>query len=142
MREGPPPGGLRASDDDLENYNASVESKIRSKSRAGLLQLLKIACMKCFGFVPETIDYKFKPLRIINHRDESDLKTAALNRIAAAFDNGFITSETAVEALNAEEVLPVKAEPGEALTLEEVTAKKGGVGPTVSGDGSGSMVTE
>lgn len=133
--------GLNANDDDLENYNAIVETEIRSKTRGGVIQILRILCMKLFGFVPETITFDYQPLRILTHQEESEIKTQALNRVLAVYQSGLVTSEKAVEILNAEKIFDVELSPDEAIPLDELRDMTGKDGvTTVPGGGAGSTV--
>jgi phage-related protein (TIGR01555 family) len=119
------PSGLNAADDDLENYNAMVETEIRSKIKSGLLEMLKISCQKIFGFVPETIDFTFKPLRILSHEQEETVKNNKLERILKAEQSGIFSAEKAVEMLNAEKIFPLDLNPHESMSLEELADLKG-----------------
>lgn len=117
--------GFNAGDDDIENYNAMVETEIRSKVRSGVILMLKICCQKLFGFVPESLSFEFKPLRMLTHKDESELKTQALNRALAAYQNGLITTEKTIEQLNAEKVFAQELDPNEGMSMEELTEIRG-----------------
>lgn len=111
--------GFNSGEDDIENYNCMIESEIRSKHKAGLIYMLKILCQKKFGFVPETLDFDFKPLREVSSVEESQLKTETLNRIMMAYQSGLITGESAAEQANAAEVFALELEPSEVSEIEE-----------------------
>jgi phage-related protein (TIGR01555 family) len=100
--------GFNSGEDDIENYNCMIESEVRSKAKQGLLLMLKILCQKEFGYVPETIDFDFKPLREMSSQEESALKNDRLNRVMTAFERGLMSAEVAVSQLNSEEVFPVE----------------------------------
>jgi phage-related protein (TIGR01555 family) len=99
--------GFSSGTEDIENYNAMIESEIRSKCRKGLLEILKIGCQQLFGYVPESLHFEFKPLRIASASEESLLKTEKLNRIFTAYQNGVIQSEKCVELINNEKIFNV-----------------------------------
>lgn len=113
--------GFNSGEDDIENYNCMIESEIRSKCKQGLLLMLKILCQKEFGYVPETLDFDFKPLREMSSAEESVLKTDALNRIMTGFQNGIIPSEKVVDMINSAEIYPIQLKPEESMDLEEVS---------------------
>lgn len=113
--------GFNSGEDDIENYNCMIESEIRTKCKQGLLLMIKILCQKEFGYVPESLDFDFKPLREVSSQEESILKTDALNRILTGFQNGIIPSEKVVEMINASEIYPVEVKEAEAMTLEEIS---------------------
>jgi phage-related protein (TIGR01555 family) len=105
--------GFNAGDDDIENYNAKIETEIRSKDRAVVLTVLKIRCQQLFGYVPENISFEFKPLRILSHNDAEDMKGKQLQRILDQKREGLLTAEKAAEMLNALDVNPIKIDANE-----------------------------
>lgn len=114
--------GFSSGEDDIENYNAMVESDIRSKCKSGLIKILNIACQKVLGHIPENITFDFKPLRIMTNQQESMVKTDALNRITTAVNSGLCTSEKAVELINTEKIFAIDLEESEAISLEDLKA--------------------
>lgn len=134
------PTGLSTSDD-IENYNGMIESEVRSKSRAGLNKLLKICCMKVFGYAPETLAFKFQPLRELTVIDQSTVMTQRMNRILAAFQNGVINERTVATLINQEHIFNSPIPVDEALSLEDVQELRGGKpAPTTPGYGAGTSV--
>jgi len=117
--------GFNSGEDDIENYNAMIETEVRSKVKQGLLLMLKIVCQKLFGFVPESISFDFKPLRIMSSTEESNLKTQELGRVLEAFRSGLITSAKAVEEINASKIFPVEIDENDAFDLEQLADLKG-----------------
>lgn len=86
-------GGLGNTDqNDMENYNSMVESQVRNKIKYDLLRVCEIKCQKLFGFIPDDLAIKFKPLRVLSAVDEETVKTQKFNRIQAAADSGRITN--------------------------------------------------
>jgi hypothetical protein len=114
--------GFSSGEDDIENYNAMVESDIRSKCKAGLIKILNIACQKVLGHIPENITFDFHPLRIMTNQQESMVKTDALNRITTAVNSGLCTSEKAVELINSEKIFSIDLEESEAISIEDLKA--------------------
>ena len=112
--------GFNSGEDDIENYNAMIESEIRSKTKTGLVKILKIICKKIFDDVPEKISFEFKPLRIMSHKEQSALKTEAINRVSTVLNSGLCTSEKAVEIINSEKIFPIDLEPDEAVSQDEM----------------------
>lgn len=112
--------GFNSGEDDIENYNAMIESEIRSKIRQGLHLMLKLCCQKLFGFVPEHLDFNFKPLRIMSEKDESQIKNEILTRVLEGYRTGIMSVDAAIAQLNTAKVYPVDLKETEALDLEEV----------------------
>jgi hypothetical protein len=133
--------GLHDSDEDIEIFNQMVETEIRSKYKGGLIELMKIVCQKLFGFVPDTLNFEWQPLRELTHKDESELQTQALNRIIAAQQNGLMTTEASIEQINSEKIFINELDPNEGLSVEEMTEIKGGsLGTDVSVPASSNTV--
>lgn len=99
--------GFNSGEDDLENYNAMVESEIRSKDKKNLITLLEIACMKVFGFVPDDLTIDFVPLRYLDAEQEENVKNAKMTRIQQAKEMGLIDDGQAIEAINKADLLPI-----------------------------------
>lgn len=116
--------GFSSGEDDIENYNAMIETEIRSKVKAGLLLMIKICCKKLFGFVPDSIDFAFKPLRIMSARDESQLKTETLARIMEAQRGGLMSNVAAVDQINAAKIFAMNVSPEESVSLDELSDMK------------------
>jgi hypothetical protein len=112
--------GFSAGEEDLENYNAMIESEIRSKVKTGLNQILKIICQKLFNYIPDNLTYNYKPLRTMSAKEESSIKTESMNRISSAVNSGLCTTEMGVELINNEKLFSMDLEPSEALSLEEM----------------------
>lgn len=66
--------GFNAGEDDLENYNSMIESEIRGHDDHVILWMLKIISKKLFNFIPEDLDFEYKPLRILNADEEENVK--------------------------------------------------------------------
>jgi hypothetical protein len=105
--------GFNAGDDDIENYNAKIESEIRSKDRGAIIAMLKIRCQQLFGHIPENLSFEYKPLRILSHNEEEDMKGKKLARILDQKREGLMTSSVAAEQINALEINPIKLNPNE-----------------------------
>ena len=117
--------GFNSGEDDIEVYNSMVETEIRSKVRTGLITMLKIVSQKTFGYVPETISFNWKPLRMQSSQEQSMIKTEALNRIISAFGNGLMTEEMAVEQTNHAKIFDLDLNAADAIPLEELTNMTG-----------------
>lgn len=117
---GEPAQGL-ASDDGIENYNAMVETEVRAKCHYGLHRIVHICCQKLFEFSPKSLRFSFKPLRMLTHEQENNVKSAKLQRILTLQQAGLITSQKAIEMLNAERIFPQPLDPAEGMDLDELS---------------------
>ena len=100
--------GFNSGEDDIENYNAMIETEIRSKSRKDLLKVIEICCAMWYGHVPETLKIDFEPLRVLSAEQEENIKGNKLQRIITAMQAGLMTAIEAKQAVNKEMLLPVQ----------------------------------
>lgn len=107
--------GFNSGEDDIENYNAMIETEIRSKSRKDLLKLIEICCAMWFGYVPETMKIDFAPLRVLSAEQEENIKGAKLQRVITAMQAGVMTAIEAKQAINKEMLLPVSVQENDEL---------------------------
>lgn len=104
--------GFNAGDDDIENYNAMVESEIRSKDKYIIIDILQICCKKLFGFIPDDLQIEFEPLRILTHEQVETVKNHKQNRLINLYDRGLITPEECISGHNSENLT-------DSLTIDE-----------------------
>jgi len=99
--------GFNSGEDDIEVYNAMVESEVRTKIKWHLLRMIEIKCQKLFGFVPDDLRISFKPLRILTAEQEENVKTQKFNRLAQAKAAGEITRFEFREGCNKANLLDI-----------------------------------
>lgn len=100
--------GFSSGEDDIENYNAMVESQVRQKAKYALLRIVEIRCQKIFGFVPDDLSIEFKPLRVLSAEAEENVKTQKFSRLLSAFQAGVITNKDFIEGCNRDRLLPMQ----------------------------------
>lgn len=100
--------GFNSGEDDIENYNAMIESEIRSKVKYIVVQVLEICCQKLFGFVPKNLNITFNSLRILSAEQEENMKNSQFNRLIQAYTNGMISLGDALVGCNSANLLPVQ----------------------------------
>lgn len=110
--------GFNSGEDDIENYNGMIDSQIRSKSTKDILRVISLRCQQMFGFVPDDLEIEFKPLRVMSSEQEENVKTQKFNRLLAARQAGEITTEEFREAVNNENLLPIKLEASSSILSE------------------------
>lgn len=99
--------GFNSGEDDIEVYNAMVESDVRSKIKWHLLRMIEIKCQKLFGFVPDDLRINFKPLRILSAEQEENVKTQKFNRLLQAKSAGEVTRHEFREGCNKDQLLSI-----------------------------------
>ncbi len=100
--------GFSSGEDDIENYNAMVESQVRAKSKFHILKIIELMCMQEFGMIPEDLQIEFEPLRMLSAEQEENVKTQKFARLMQTFQMGMMTSEEFKDAINKENLLGVQ----------------------------------
>lgn len=100
--------GFNSGEDDIENYNSMIEGEIRSKIKFIVVDVLQIVCQKVLGYMPEDLQIIFNPLRILNAKEEEEVKNHQYNRVASAYQLGLIADTEAKHAINRDSLLPVE----------------------------------
>ena len=127
--------GFSSGEDDIENYNSMIESEVRSKIRFHVVKMLQICCQIKFGFIPDDLKIVWNPMRILNAKEEEEVKDSQLSRVITAFNSGLISDEEAKKAINKDSLigiriddttpaLPPRDQPDDTIT----GLAKGGVG--------------
>ena len=114
--------GFNSGEDDIENYNLMIESEVRAKAKAILIEVIKIECQRYLGFIPDDIDIEWPSLRMLSATDEETVKTSKLARVHSSFSLGLIGPEKAKENINHADLLPVKIDEDDEL-FENPTAE-------------------
>ncbi len=102
--------GFNSGEDDIENYNAMIESEIRSKCKYHIVTVLEIICKHLFDFVPSDLDIEFKSLRVLTSEQEENVKEKKFNRVMQAYDKGLCSGREAQDSINKDGLLPVQVE--------------------------------
>jgi len=100
--------GFATDQNDMEVYNAMVESQVRNKLKYDILRIIEIKCQKLFGFIPDDIAINFKPLRILSAEQEENVKTQKFNRLLSAKQAGEITVYEFREGVNKGNLFDIK----------------------------------
>lgn len=107
--------GLSANTDDLENYNAMVESEIREPALDILYPVVRACCRHLFGFEPQDLKIGFQSLRVIGPVEEEEIRTSKQNRLMQLYQADLLTAEEFFEAMRQEEIFMMETEVGEGL---------------------------
>lgn len=118
--------GFSSGEDDIENYNSMIESEVRSKVRFMVVAALQVCCQVKFGFIPDDLKIKWKPLRILGADEEEKVKDSQFNRVMSSYQSGLIPSEEAKSAINTGGLLPIEID--ESIAAAEPVAGEFTVG--------------
>lgn len=97
-----------ADQNDMENYNSMVEAQVRNKIKYDVLRICEIKCQKLFGSIPDDLEIKFKPLRVLSAVDEETVKTAKFTRALQAKQANEITTFEFRETINKGNLLDIQ----------------------------------
>lgn len=102
--------GFNAGEDDIENYNAKIESGPRNKARDIFNHILPICVQHLFGFLPDNIEFEFKTLRVLKGVEEEQVKSEKFNRIRQMYQDDLLTPIEYDEMLRKEGLLDMDTE--------------------------------
>lgn len=115
--------GFSSGEDDIENYNAMVESDVRQKIKYDVLKMVQLRCQHMFGSIPDDLEISFQPLRMLSAEQEETVKTNQFNRVLAAKTAGLINDLEFREACNKDNLLPMQLDV-ENIVLDQNTAEE------------------
>ena len=98
--------GFNSGEDDIENYNALIESEVRAKAKTILTMILPLCCRQVFGFYPDHLHISFKPLRVLSAEQEENVKNHKFNRASAQYSQGILNAEEYCDVMKHDEVQP------------------------------------
>lgn len=101
--------GFNSGEDDIENYNAMVESEVRQPMKKVLHKLLTLLSHHVWQSDFE-IKFDFKPLRVMSTLDEENVKTQKHNRYMSLYQAGLLTSHELGQLLEKEKMMPIETE--------------------------------
>lgn len=105
--------GFSSGEDDIENYNAMIESTIRQQAKSDILRVIELRCLKLFGSVPPDLSIAFQPLRVLSLVDEEDVKGKQFDRLLASFQAGALSLNEFRLAMNHNDLAVIQLEPRE-----------------------------
>lgn len=114
--------GFNSGEDDIENYNAMLESEVRAKSAHSLYNLYYMACMLLFGFIPSDLSFELPPLRTLTAEQVENVKNSKFNRLIQSLQLGAITSEQFIRACDKEKLLGIEF--AEEIEQQPINTKK------------------
>ena len=102
--------GFASGEDDIENYNALIESEVRAKAKEILHEVLPLCCQQMFGFIPDNLNFEFHPLRVLSAEQEESVKTTKFNRLSSLYSQGILSPQEFCEALKEENIFAMDTE--------------------------------
>lgn len=106
--------GFNSGEDDIENYNAMVESEVRGKLRAPIRKILDLLCIALWGYKPK-YKFKFHPLRVLSAKDEEEIKKSKHERYLSLYQAALLSSKEFAEIEEKENMIPIETEASKGL---------------------------
>lgn len=91
--------GFSSGEDDLENYNATVDSEIRTPATRLIKWVIQLRCWQLFGRELPDLKIDWKPLRVMSEKDEAEIKSKKLADYLQLFDRQLLTPRQVAEHL-------------------------------------------
>ena len=89
--------------------------------------MIEIVCQKLFGYVPESINFDWHPLRMMTNEQESLGKTQELDRITKLKQMRIASDATIAEMINSANIFNTEVSEVEAQELDDVSDEDGPV---------------
>ena len=99
--------GFNSGEDDIENYNAMLESEIRADNKGYFITLVQVACAVLFGFVPDDVDVEFGELRELSAEQVENVKDRQFARLLQTYQAQIIDEQQFVDGCNSKKLLPI-----------------------------------
>ena len=115
--------GFASGEDDIENYNAMVESECRQRMRRMIRKTIDLICLHIYGQTFQ-FHWDYKPLRVMSTLEEEQVKTSKHQRIMDMYDRGLMDSEEVGIAENRGSLIEIETKAAQGL-LEEFPAPAG-----------------
>ena len=112
--------GFNSGEDDIENYNALIESEVRAKAREVLAEVIPLCARHKFGFVPDTLREEFKPLRVLGAVDEANIRTQKFNVYDRLYSQGILDPKEYANLIENENIIPIKSAVGKGSRDPEI----------------------
>jgi len=116
--------GFSSGEDDLENYNAMINSDIRVPATKILKQMIDIRCYQLFGRKIPDLTINWKPLRVMSEKDQQEIETQKINGYIQLLQAGILSPKQVAEKLAVEKIVALSDEEINALS-DEIQAEYG-----------------
>lgn len=91
--------GFSSGEDDLENYNTIVDAEIRTPATQLIKWVVDLRCLQLFGRKLPDFRPRWKPLRVMSEKDESEIKSRKLADYLQLTDRQIMTKQQVAQHL-------------------------------------------
>lgn len=91
--------GFSSGDDDLENYNGTVDSEVRIPARALITWVVNLRCQQLFGRELPDFRPKWRPLRVMSEKDQAEINSRRLADYIMLLEHQVMTPKQVAQKL-------------------------------------------
>lgn len=91
--------GFSSGDDDLENYNATVESEVRIPAKRLIHWVVNLRCLQLFGRELPDFKPKWKPLKEMSEKDMAEVNSRKLADYITLLEHQVMTAKQVAQKL-------------------------------------------
>ncbi len=91
--------GFSSGEDDLENYNGSVEAEIRVPLRQIIRWVVNLRCLQLFGRELPDFRPRWKPLRVLSEKEQAEINSRKLADYLQLADRQIVTKSMVLQKL-------------------------------------------
>ena len=102
--------GFSNGEDNLENYNAMIESEIRVQATKLIKWVVDLRCWQLFGRTLPDLKIKWKALRVLDAKTEQDVNASKMNMWLSLWDRQIISSEELMQLAKREQIILMDTE--------------------------------
>lgn len=91
--------GFSSGEDDLENYNGTVDSEVRIPARQLITWVVNLRCQQLFGRELPDFRPKWRPLRVMSEKDQAEINSRKLDDYLKLKEAQIMTSKMVAQKL-------------------------------------------
>ena len=91
--------GFSNGDDDLENYNGTVDSEVRIPARQLITWVVNLRCLQLFGRELPDFRPKWRPLRVMSEKDQAEINSRRLADYIMLLEHQVMTPKQVAQKL-------------------------------------------
>ena len=91
--------GFSSGDDDLENYNGTVDSEVRIPARKLITWVVNLRCLQLFGRELPDFRPKWRPLRVMSEKDQAEINSRRLADYIMLLEHQVMTPKQVAQKL-------------------------------------------
>ena len=91
--------GFSSGDDDLENYNGTVDSEVRIPARQLITWVVNLRCQQLFGRELPDFRPRWRPLRVMSEKDQAEISSRKLADYIVLLEHQVMTGKQVAQKL-------------------------------------------